>query len=342
MRTALLLLALSLCAYAADKKGAAGQINTFGPGATAVSRSVEDKLRERVSVKDYGAKGDAHAETDNAIVSGDKTFTNTYPKFAASDVGKTIYVSGAGVSGADLVTTIASFTSNASIELTDAAATTVTGAQAVWGSDDTAAFNAALAAATTSRRAMFVPDGNYILTDQIYAAYDPHWGNYGADLVGAGSKSTFLYFPSTFNLTRTGVIHGLGEQTISGLTLSFSQPDTATRGNLIAYPPAIYCATGCSAWKLKDLRFYRASTAIKCAAGCPGMTIDDVNMSAFTEGIFIDQTYDVVKLSNIHYWIGFGLTANQQAIVATSPSAGFRRHQYTTAGRPACDSTPIP
>lgn len=48
--------------------------------------------------------------------------------FTSAMVGKTIKVAGAGVAGADLVTTVASFTSSASIELTDAASTTVVGA----------------------------------------------------------------------------------------------------------------------------------------------------------------------------------------------------------------------
>jgi len=51
--------------HAQDKKGGASYVNTFGKGAAAVSRSVEDKLRETVSVKDYGAHGigtdDTHA-----------------------------------------------------------------------------------------------------------------------------------------------------------------------------------------------------------------------------------------------------------------------------------------
>lgn len=70
--------------------------------------------------------------SDGAITSGDNTFTSaTGPsenEFTDSYIGKTIVVSGAGASGANLTTTIASVTSATEIELTAAAGTTVSGA----------------------------------------------------------------------------------------------------------------------------------------------------------------------------------------------------------------------
>lgn len=58
----------------------------------------------------------------------------TSAPFSPTDVGKLIVVSGAGLAGADLETTIASYTSPDEVELTDAASTTVTGATVYWGS----------------------------------------------------------------------------------------------------------------------------------------------------------------------------------------------------------------
>ena len=54
--------------------------------------------------------------------------------FSVGDVGLAVRVVGAGAAGADLVTTVASYTSPTEVVLTDAASTTVTGAQASIGS----------------------------------------------------------------------------------------------------------------------------------------------------------------------------------------------------------------
>ncbi len=66
--------------------------------------------------------------SDGAITASGATFTSATAKFTAVDAGKTITVEGAGASGADLVTTIATYTSATEVELTDTASTTVSGA----------------------------------------------------------------------------------------------------------------------------------------------------------------------------------------------------------------------
>lgn len=70
--------------------------------------------------------------TDGAISSSDNTFTSAGGPdgvaFTSSFVGQQIIVEGAGSGGADLETTIASYTSGTEVELTDAASTTVSGA----------------------------------------------------------------------------------------------------------------------------------------------------------------------------------------------------------------------
>lgn len=70
--------------------------------------------------------------SDGAMTAADATLTSAAALFSAVDVGRAIIVKGAGASGFDLVTTIASFTSSSSVELTDTASTTVTGAYAAW------------------------------------------------------------------------------------------------------------------------------------------------------------------------------------------------------------------
>jgi hypothetical protein len=66
---------------------------------------------------------------DGAITALGTTLTcATSAPFHAGMVGDAIVVAGAGVAGGDLTTTIASFTDSGHVELTDAAVTTVTGA----------------------------------------------------------------------------------------------------------------------------------------------------------------------------------------------------------------------
>lgn len=66
--------------------------------------------------------------SDGAITATETTFASAGASFTDSYVGKAITVTGAGASGADLTTTIASVTDDTTIELTDAASTTVASA----------------------------------------------------------------------------------------------------------------------------------------------------------------------------------------------------------------------
>lgn len=84
------------------------------------------------------ASTDAQQVSDGDIVATDQTLQClTSSPFVLGDVGKKIVVAGAGLAGDNLQTTIASFTAPNEVELTDAASTTVVGAQVSWGSNIT-------------------------------------------------------------------------------------------------------------------------------------------------------------------------------------------------------------
>lgn len=94
-----------------------------------------------------GAKCDAQSVSDGAMTSaGHGLACTTSTPFASGDVGKLIKVKGAGNAGGtlDLITTIATFVDSGHITTTAAAAKTVSGATIFWGTDDTAAFQAAI------------------------------------------------------------------------------------------------------------------------------------------------------------------------------------------------------
>ena len=118
-----------------------------------------------ISVKDYGAVGNAKCTEFADMTSGSAALSTTgYSGFAVGDVGKKVIVYGAGSAGVPLETTIAAYTSATQVTLSATASTTVANSAAVWGTDDSAAFAAAVTAAkaSTVTRTIYVPVGQYL------------------------------------------------------------------------------------------------------------------------------------------------------------------------------------
>ncbi len=126
------------------------------------------KVKQTVyNVRDYGATGNTRIVADGAITSGLKVLTSLTANFTTADIGKLITVKGAGVAGAILGTSIASFNSSTSVTLTASAGSTVSAAVTIYGTDDLAAINLAIAAATPTGGTVFFPPGGYGITGSI-------------------------------------------------------------------------------------------------------------------------------------------------------------------------------
>lgn len=113
-------------------------------------------------VKKYGAKGDGKMLTDVGMTSGSKTLTSASASFTSADVGKSIMVNNAGPGGGSnpsgaLITTIATVTNATTIALTAAASATVSAMTAVYGTNDTAAIQTAMAALSASPQFTSLP-----------------------------------------------------------------------------------------------------------------------------------------------------------------------------------------
>src|SRR5882762_6373393 len=120
-------------------------------------------------IKFYGAKGDGRiGPTACSITSGTPNLTGG-SGFTTADVGRLIVVSGAGAGGTTgLCTTVLAFVSSSALTLNANAITTVTGTGSVWlGSDDTAAINAATAAARVSGGIVSGDPGIYCTSSAI-------------------------------------------------------------------------------------------------------------------------------------------------------------------------------
>ena len=100
-------------------------------------------------VRHYGAKGDGQCVIDGAMTSGQNILTcSTSAPFTSADLNKPIMLSKAGATGVTtLVTTIAQVLSASQVKLATNASGTVTGSTVLWGTDDTAAIQAAVNAA---------------------------------------------------------------------------------------------------------------------------------------------------------------------------------------------------
>jgi len=184
-------------------------------GARAVGykgRTLYEKMEEATSITDYGARGDARSQYAGLILVGQHALTDAGASFTSADVGKLVRIDGAGAAGAKLVTTIASVSTATTVVLADAASTSVYGAALVYGTDSTAAIDAAFAHVAAqaaqsynsnetraivtlgNRVALRVPGGHYLYNG---AGFDPSTqASRVIVLMGDGSSSTTLEITS--------------------------------------------------------------------------------------------------------------------------------------------------
>lgn len=98
----------------------------------------------------YGAKGDGKIISDATILVGNlSTMTSASAAFTSADTGKTIMLNGGqGNNAQPLITTI-TFVNSTTVTLSSPASGALAGAGAIYGSDDTAAFNSMMTAIGT-------------------------------------------------------------------------------------------------------------------------------------------------------------------------------------------------
>jgi hypothetical protein len=136
-------------------------------------RTIAKNPRLYVSVTDFGAKADFQQAADGSMTAGSDVLTTSASEFAASDVGKTVAITGAASSGTSdvLYGTISAYTSPTQVTVSATAANSVSRAVIYWGTNDTAAFNAALdASGPASDYTIYVkvPQGNYLVDGEIF------------------------------------------------------------------------------------------------------------------------------------------------------------------------------
>lgn len=156
-----------------------------GTGTVNLDVATALQLNWALDVRWYGAIGDGVRAANGVATAADATFTSATMTWAAGDVGKSIYVVGAGVAGALLRTTIAAINSPTSIELTVAASTSVNPAEFAYGTDNTAALETAFDARTDGEM-IYIPHGVYLHTGLTINRVGAVGGGGEVALKGAG------------------------------------------------------------------------------------------------------------------------------------------------------------
>lgn len=166
-----------------------------------------------------GAAGNGMVLHDAAVTSGATTLTSASAVFTGR-AGQAVWVAGAGAAGAQLVTTISSVTTATTAVLAAAAGTTVTAAQALVGTDDTAALNTWLARAASSVELRVTPGAVY-----AHAAVATMTTKTGALLVGRGAR-----FVAPVQATSALNFIGVTGLEIRGLEVTM-HPEPTSRGS---------------------------------------------------------------------------------------------------------------
>jgi hypothetical protein len=111
------------------------------------------------------------------------------PGFELSDETKNIVLIGAGENGANLYTTIATFTNSTTVELAASAPSAATKVTVAWwdnSQDDTDAFRAAQSACTPGNGILYCPGDVYIISSPLVASQNLQ------SLIGDGAGETFF------------------------------------------------------------------------------------------------------------------------------------------------------
>ena len=162
-------------------------------------------------VTDFGAKGDAVTGTDGASEVGSTTFTAASGAFrSGSDEGKTIVITGAGADNGSFTTTIKAVTGSNRVTLAAAAGFSANRLTYWYGTDNTAAFQAAY----NSMKPLFLPAGKFLMTHQVQGA-NP------LVLTGSGEQSTIINDGTVF------YIHGGGGNFLNNFRMQAATKLTA-------------------------------------------------------------------------------------------------------------------
>lgn len=266
------------------------------------------------SVLAFGARGDAIEIVDAAMTAASDILTSSGSTFTIADIGKLISVRGTSITGAIQRGTILDVPSPTTLQVSFDAEVTAPGEQAVYGTDDRAAFIAAIAAAIAEGGGtVIVPASFYYLAGNLPVAglcaiKGSGWNEKATEGVASiGGSILYVGFDvatadSLFYVTAQGV-------EIQDLEFYATQKEPTpitTPWGIFAYrnPAGL---PGGDGLKARRLMIRNLSHGIKITADRP--SLDGIYGQPMVRGIYIDGCYDAPKINDIHWFPFWNNTA---------------------------------
>lgn len=264
-----------------------------------------------INVLQYGVKGDVRGASDGAMTSGQRTFSSPSASFLQTDVGKVLVVYGANSgSGDGLITTINGILSPTSVLTADAAGATVSNAHYCYGTDDTAALNAALVAAAKINNNQWgfagLPVGRFMCKGQITIPAGANlcgldWGPF--DISGPPDQQAYAPTLIIANTATTAINFSGGNGGLSDVAIYYPAQVMPTASTPVSYPYTITFPTGSAGNHLYRCSIINGYDGLDIAGG--RHFISDMALGCLHSGWRIDHSQDVVHMKSIHvgvYW----------------------------------------
>lgn len=187
------------------QKTASGWVNNSNPIRTINDQSPDSDGNLDISTNVYDAVADGIALYDVATTAASTTVTSASASFDSGDVGKAIMIWRAGTSEQPHFSTIASVTNSTTIEITDAAVSTVSDKRAVYGTDNATALQAALDVGGT----LVLGEGTYMTSSLTMATFNYGRRNVFPSIIGKGKDKTRLVKADNTDPFLTETVTGL-------------------------------------------------------------------------------------------------------------------------------------
>ncbi len=179
--------------------------------------------------------------------------------------------------------------------------------------DDTSAINAALASGHTvylpATSACYHTKAALVMSTKDQLMY------------GDGRTRSRICVSSTFDGGAIKFTSGEPGPELRDLGITFAQPDVSSRNSMTHYQPAVY-ARATPRFKIQRLRISGAWVGLDMTGNSGGAVVDDLEVSAFDKGIWVDGSEDTVRFGQVHVW-NFDLTKTQTEAFADPCTVGF-------------------
>jgi hypothetical protein len=143
------------------------------------------------SLSSFGALPDANMARGITTTANSTTLTSQAAIFSATDVGKSVVI-GFGPGTAKQKTTIAALISPTQITLATPATSTITNGGLSWGTDCSAALQAALTSMRDAGGGRLLIDGIFLLTEPVLQSFAAAFTETRASVIGSGTDSGII------------------------------------------------------------------------------------------------------------------------------------------------------